>query len=96
MKIIKTTEVKLCPKEEHTCERQLFHCCDLDSKPMTLKFEDDLDILKMYHHAKTEFACLRHSELLTVDEICMTNAKNMKISLKVKGQGQMPPPSNHL
>jgi len=52
---------------------------------MTLKLEGYLDILKM---------CL-HTENEVLDEICMVNEKNTKIALKVKGQGQMPPTSNH-
>jgi len=73
----------------------LFRCCDLDINPMTLKFVGDLDILKMYFHAENEVARLRHSKLLTVDEICTANEKNAKIALKVKGRGQMSPTSNH-
>jgi len=42
---------------------------------MTLKLEDDLDILNMYLHTGNEVARLRHSKLLTVEEICMVNEK---------------------
>jgi len=59
--------------------------------PITLKLEGDLDILKMYLHTDDEVARLRHS----MDKICMANEKNTKIALKVKGQGQMSPTSNH-
>jgi len=45
---------------------------------MTLKLEGDLDILKMYLHAENEVARLRHSKLLTVDEICVINEKIRK------------------
>jgi len=31
----------------------LFHGCDLDINPMTLKLEGDLDIMKPYLHAET-------------------------------------------
>jgi len=68
---------------------------DLDINPMTLKLEGDLDILKMYLHIKNEVSRSKHSKLLTVDEIYMANEKNMKIALKVKGQGQMSPTSKH-
>jgi len=40
---------------------------------MTLKLEGDLDILKMYLHTENEAARLRHSKLLTEDEIYMAN-----------------------
>jgi len=53
----------------------LFHCCDLDINSMTLKLEGDLDILKMYFYTKNEVTRLKHSKLLTVDEICMANKK---------------------
>jgi len=66
-----------------------FLCRDLDINPVTLKLEGDLDILKMYLHAENKVAGLKQSKLLTVDETCMTNEKNTKIALKVKGQGQM-------
>jgi len=46
----------------------------------------NLGILKMYLYTQNEVAKLRHSKLLTVDEICMANEKNTKIALKVKGQ----------
>jgi len=42
---------------------------------MTLKLEGDLDILKIYIHTENEVARLRHSKVLTVDEICMENEK---------------------
>jgi len=61
---------------------------------MTLKFEDNLDILKMYLHTENEVARLRDSKLLTVDDR-YGKLKNAKIALKVKGQGQMSPTSNH-
>jgi len=48
--------------------------------PMTLKLEGDLDILRMYIHIENEVARLKHSKLLTVDEI------KDKIALRVKGQ----------
>jgi len=59
---------------------------------MTLKLEGDIDILKMYLHNENR---LRNSKLLIEDDMCMENAKNMKIALEVKGQGQMSPTSNH-
>jgi len=63
-------------KGAHTCARPLFRCCDLDVNPMTLKLEGDLDILKMYLHTENEVARLKHSKLLTVDEIRMANVQN--------------------
>jgi len=42
---------------------------DLDSNPMTLELEGDLDILKMYLDTDNEVASLRHSKLLIMDEI---------------------------
>jgi len=71
----KQHQIKLCPRGAHTCSRPLFHCCDLDINPMTLKFEGDLDILKMYLHTENKVARLRHSKLLMVDEICIVNEK---------------------
>jgi len=47
----------------------------------------------MYLHTEDEAAMLRHSKLLTEDD--MANEKNTKISVMVKGQGQMSPTSNH-
>jgi len=49
----------------------------------------------MYLHAENEVAGLRHLKLLREDDICMSDEKNTKIALKVKGQGQMSPTSNH-
>jgi len=60
---------------------------------MTLTLEGDLHILKTYLHTESEVATLRHSRLLTVNEIRMANEKKRK-QLKVKGQGQMSPTSN--
>jgi len=45
---------------------------------MTLKLEDNLDILQMYPHTENEAASLRHSKLRAWIE------KNTKICLKVK------------
>jgi len=67
--------IKLCPRGEQTCAQHLFCCCDLDINPMTLKLEGDLDILIMYLHTENELARLRHSILLTGDEICTANKK---------------------
>jgi len=50
---------------------------------MTLKLEGDLDILKMYLHIKNEITRLRHSKLLTLDEI----TSNMK-KPENKSQGE--------
>jgi len=75
--------------------QSLFRCCDLDINPMTLKLEGYLDILKMHLHTENEVARLRHLKLLTVDEICTANERNAKTTLKVSGQGQMSPTSNH-
>jgi len=79
----------------HTCAWPLFHCRDLDINPTILKLKGDIDILRMYLRTKNEVARLRHLKLLTVDEICMANKKNMKIVLKIKNQGQTSPTSNH-
>jgi len=40
---------------------------------MTVKLEDDLDILKMYLHTENEVDRFRHSKLLIMDETCMAN-----------------------
>jgi len=37
--------------------------CDRDINPMTLKFEGDLDILKMYLRTENEAASLRHAKV---------------------------------
>jgi len=42
---------------------------------MTLKLEDDLDILKMYLYTENKFARLWHSKLLIMDRIGMANEK---------------------
>jgi len=53
----------------HNCAQLLFYYHDLVIKQMTLKFNADIDILKMYLHTKNEVATLRHSKLLKLDEI---------------------------
>jgi len=53
----------------------LFRFRDFDIKHMTLKLEGGLDILNMYLHTENEVARLRHSKLLTVDEVCIVNEK---------------------
>jgi len=45
---------------------------------MTLKLEGDLDILITYLHIQNEVARLRHSKILTVDDIGMVNEKIRK------------------
>jgi len=67
--------LKLRPRE-HIPARCRF--CDLTINPMTLKLLGDLDILKMYLYTENEVAMLRHSKLLTVDEIRMVNDKTRK------------------
>jgi len=51
---------------------------------MTLKLGGVLDILKMYYHTENEVARLRHSKLLTVDEICVANEKKYENSSRCK------------
>jgi len=46
----------MCLRGAHTCVRPFLRCCDLDINLMTLKLEDDLDILKMYLHTENEVA----------------------------------------
>jgi len=66
--------IKLCLRGAYTARtRLLFHRCDLDIKPMTLKLGCDLDILKIYLETENELASLMHSKLLTVDHVCMAN-----------------------
>jgi len=55
----------------HTGARPLLRCCDLDINSMTLELEGGLDILKIYLHTVNKVARLRHSKLLTADEICV-------------------------
>jgi len=67
---------------------------------MTLKLERDLNILKMYLHTENKVASLRHAKLLKLyDQLMLAIAgemvKNTKITLNVKGQGQISPTSNH-
>jgi len=38
---------------------------------MTLKLEDDLDILKMYLHTENEVVRLRQSKVFIMDDICV-------------------------
>jgi len=68
---------------------------------MTLKLKGGLDILKMYLHVENKIAVLRHLRLLIIDETCKayditSEMKNTQIALKVKGQGQKSPTSNHV
>jgi len=60
-----------CPREAHTSARLLFCSRYLDINPMTLKLESDLDILQLHLHIENEVARVKHSKLLTMDEICM-------------------------
>jgi len=83
-----TSQIKLCPRGAHTYAQPLFRCCDLDNSPMTLKLEDDLDILNMYLHTENEVARLRHSKLLIEDDMCMANEK---YEYSPQDQGQMSP-----
>jgi len=46
---------------------------------MTLKLDGDLDVLKVYVHADNKVASLRHSKLLTVDEICINVVSEISI-----------------
>jgi len=50
------TESELCPRGAQTCALPLF--CDrvLEINSMTLKLENDLDVLKRYHHSENEAA----------------------------------------
>jgi len=91
-----TDSIKLCPRGAHTCARPLFRWCDFDINPMTLKLEDDLDILKMYLHAKNEFAVLGHSKLCNGGWDMHGKWKSTKIALEVNGQGQMSSTSKHV
>ena len=69
--------IKLCPQEAQTCVIPLFCDHDLELTPMTLKLEDDLDVLKMYPDTENEAASLRHSNL----------ELELKKCVMVKGQG---------
>jgi len=62
---------------------------------MILKPGGNLEIMKMYIYIKNEVARLRHWKRLITYEVRMANEKNAKIALRVKGQGQMSPTSNH-
>jgi len=55
---------------------------------MTLKPEDDLDVLKMYLYTENETLSTPNGRRDSI-----ANEKNTKIALKVKGQGQMSPSS---
>jgi len=56
--------IKLCPRGAQTCALSLFCDRDLEINAMTLKLEDDIDIiLNMYPHTENEAASLRHSKL---------------------------------
>jgi len=71
-----------CVRRSTYLRAAVFCCRYLDMNPMTLKLEGDLDILKMYPHIENEAASLRDSKLRAWIQ------KNMKICLKIKGQGQ--------
>jgi len=45
---------------------------------MTLKLKGDLDILKICIHTENEVAGLRHSKLLTLNELCKANGKKIR------------------
>jgi len=63
--------IELCQREHISARGRFFAL-------VTLKLEGDLNILKMYLYTKNEIARLRHSKLLTVDEICKANEKIRK------------------
>ena len=41
-----------------------FYKSDLDLDPMALVLKLDLDMVKMYHHTKTEVSMSRHSKVI--------------------------------
>jgi len=55
-------KIKLCPRGAQTCVLPLFCDRDLEIKPMTLKLEGDVDILKIYLHTRNEAVILRDSK----------------------------------
>jgi len=55
---------KLCPRGAQTCALPLFCNCDPEINLMTLKLEDDLDILKMYPHTEDEVARSSYSKYI--------------------------------
>jgi len=64
---------------EHRPALQLLCGRELGLNRMTLKLEDDPDILKIYAHTENEAASLRHSNLRAL-------IKKYEICLVVKGQ----------
>jgi len=52
-----------------TCALPLLRDCDLEINHMTLKLEDDPDILKMSLHTENEAAGFRHSKLRAVTNV---------------------------
>jgi len=62
----------------------LFCNRDLEIKPMTLKLEGGIDVLKLYVHTEYDAVSLRRSKLrVWIGQM----QKHIKICLKVKGQG---------
>jgi len=71
--------IKLCSGEHILARRRFFAVVALILFPDDLKkLEGDLDILKMYLHTENEVAMLRHSKLLTEDDMRMANEKIQK------------------
>jgi len=56
-------QIKLWPRGARTCALPLFCDRDLETNPLTLKLEGDLDVVKMYLHTENEAASLKDSKL---------------------------------
>jgi len=63
MQLKQKTTVKLCPIGAQTCALPLFCDRDLEINIMTLKLEDNLDILKMYPHTENKATSSKYSHL---------------------------------
>jgi len=77
-----TNNIRLCPTRAQTCVLLLLFC-NLDINRMTLKLEDEPDILKMDLHTENEAASLRHSKLNLELELG-TKYENMSEGQNVK------------
>ena len=71
-------------------QKNQFYKSDLDLDPMNLVLKLDLDMVKMYHHAKNEVTTSRHSEVIArTDRNTDTQTDNMKtLPSRIRGRYQ--------
>jgi len=57
-------DIPIKPQQFPTGSLWVFHLCDLDLRPMTLKLNRDLDIPKLYLQTENEVARSSHSKYI--------------------------------